>query len=167
MLPLLNLDVHLKKTVTFTTSIVIPCSAITKPPRLSSNESCHCLYHRITRTRRTTFRYATKCHCCTYLNKKGRAKQKYLLPTTTAKVHCCKFYFAFIQMMSDAPAHHLFCLLGPVLPDSTSLPEVLCVIQVILKSELFLFCSLTKVLIERPVQKTKFKPCCNLLRKKK
>ena len=146
MLPLLNLDVHLKKTVTFTTSIVIPCSAITKPPRLSSNESCH---------------------CCTYLNKKGRAKQKYLLPTTTAKVHCCKFYFAFIQMMSDAPAHHLFCLLGPVLPDSTSLPEVLCVIQVILKSELFLFCSLTKVLIERPVQKTKFKPCCNLLRKKK
>lgn len=37
-----------------------------------------------------------------------------------------------LQMMSDAPAHHLFCLLGPVPPDSTSLPEVLCVIQVIL-----------------------------------
>ena len=35
-----------------------------------------------------------------------------------------------LQMMSDAPAHHLFCLLGPTPPDSTSLPEVLCVIQV-------------------------------------
>jgi N-acetyltransferase 10 len=35
-----------------------------------------------------------------------------------------------LQMMSDAPAHHLFCLLGPTSPDSSSLPEVLCVIQV-------------------------------------
>lgn len=33
-------------------------------------------------------------------------------------------------MMSDAPAHHLFCLLGPVDPNSKSLPEVLVVIQV-------------------------------------
>jgi len=35
-------------------------------------------------------------------------------------------------MMSDAPAHHLFCLLGPVDINTKSLPEVLCVIQVIL-----------------------------------
>lgn len=35
-----------------------------------------------------------------------------------------------LQMMSDAPAHHLFCLLGPVDPNSKSLPEVLVVIQV-------------------------------------
>jgi len=35
-------------------------------------------------------------------------------------------------MMSDAPAHHLFCLLGPVDVNTKSLPEVLCVIQVIL-----------------------------------
>lgn len=36
-------------------------------------------------------------------------------------------------MMSDAPAHHIFCLLGPVDPNSKSLPEVLCVIQVIVR----------------------------------
>lgn len=35
-------------------------------------------------------------------------------------------------MMSDAPAHHLFCLLGPVDVNMKSLPEVLCVIQVII-----------------------------------
>ena len=29
-----------------------------------------------------------------------------------------------LQMLSDAPAHHLFCLLGPISPSSTSLPEV-------------------------------------------
>ncbi|RZF38829.1 hypothetical protein LSTR_LSTR000532 [Laodelphax striatellus] len=40
-----------------------------------------------------------------------------------------------LQMMSDAPAHHLFCLLGPVNPQSKSLPEVLCVIQVCLEGE--------------------------------
>lgn len=38
-----------------------------------------------------------------------------------------------LQMMSDAPAHHLFCLLGPVPPDSKTLPEVLCVIQICLE----------------------------------
>ena len=32
--------------------------------------------------------------------------------------------------MSDAPAHHLFCLLGPVDPAQSTLPEVLCFIQV-------------------------------------
>ncbi|KAG8283704.1 N-acetyltransferase 10 [Homalodisca vitripennis] len=40
-----------------------------------------------------------------------------------------------LQMMSDAPAHHLFCLLGPVPADSTTLPEVLCVIQVCLEGQ--------------------------------
>jgi N-acetyltransferase 10 len=33
-----------------------------------------------------------------------------------------------LQMMSDAPAHHVFCLLGST--EGGSLPEVLCVIQV-------------------------------------
>lgn len=33
-------------------------------------------------------------------------------------------------MMSDAPAHHLFCLLGPVDPNKKALPEILVVIQV-------------------------------------
>lgn len=41
-----------------------------------------------------------------------------------------------LQMMSDAPAHHLFCLLGPIDPNQTFLPEVLCVIQVCLEGEL-------------------------------
>lgn len=33
-------------------------------------------------------------------------------------------------MLSDAPAHHLFCLLPPVAPTQNSLPEVLAVVQV-------------------------------------
>lgn len=41
-----------------------------------------------------------------------------------------------LQLMSDAPAHHLFCLLGPVDSDQTSLPEILCVIQVCLEGEI-------------------------------
>lgn len=36
-----------------------------------------------------------------------------------------------LQMMSDAPAHHLFCLMGPIDPKESSLPEILVVIQVI------------------------------------
>ncbi|XP_069680446.1 RNA cytidine acetyltransferase isoform X2 [Periplaneta americana] len=40
-----------------------------------------------------------------------------------------------LQMMSDAPAHHLFCLLGPVDPNQKSLPEVLVVIQVCLEGQ--------------------------------
>ncbi|VVC39862.1 RNA cytidine acetyltransferase NAT10,tRNA(Met) cytidine acetyltransferase TmcA, N-terminal,Possible tRNA [Cinara cedri] len=40
-----------------------------------------------------------------------------------------------LQMMSDAPAHHLFCLLGPVDVNMNSLPEVLCVIQICLEGE--------------------------------
>lgn len=35
-----------------------------------------------------------------------------------------------LQMLSDAPAHHLFCLLPPVPPTQNSLPEVLAVVQV-------------------------------------
>lgn len=41
-----------------------------------------------------------------------------------------------LQMLSDAPAHHLFCLLGPIHPDSTALPEVLCVLQVCLEGDI-------------------------------
>lgn len=41
-----------------------------------------------------------------------------------------------LQMISDAPAHHLFCLLGPVDPQQNSLPEILCVIQVCLEGEI-------------------------------
>ncbi|KAK4885895.1 hypothetical protein RN001_002166 [Aquatica leii] len=41
-----------------------------------------------------------------------------------------------LQMMSDAPAHHLFCLLGPVNPNRTALPEILSVIQVCLEGQI-------------------------------
>jgi len=34
-----------------------------------------------------------------------------------------------LQLLSDAPAHHIFVLLGPVHPASTSLPEILCVLH--------------------------------------
>lgn len=40
-----------------------------------------------------------------------------------------------LQMMSDAPAHHLFCLLAPI-TKKDSLPEVLVVIQVCLEGEM-------------------------------
>lgn len=40
-----------------------------------------------------------------------------------------------IQMMSDAPAHHLFCLLGPI-AKKDALPEILVVIQVCLEGEI-------------------------------
>ena len=36
-----------------------------------------------------------------------------------------------LLLMSDNPSHHLFALLGPVPEGGTSLPEILCVIQVI------------------------------------
>jgi len=39
-----------------------------------------------------------------------------------------------LQMMSDAPAHHLFCLLGPM--KDNSLPEVLCAMQICLEGEI-------------------------------
>jgi len=35
-----------------------------------------------------------------------------------------------LQMMSDAPAHNLFVLLGPVDESSNALPEILCTVQV-------------------------------------
>ncbi|XP_070553910.1 RNA cytidine acetyltransferase-like [Ptychodera flava] len=41
-----------------------------------------------------------------------------------------------MQMLSDAPAHHLFCLLPPVDSTQNALPEVLCVIQVCLEGEI-------------------------------
>lgn len=40
-----------------------------------------------------------------------------------------------LQMMSDAPAHHIFCLLGPIVKKD-ALPEVLVVIQVCLEGEI-------------------------------
>ncbi|PVD33452.1 hypothetical protein C0Q70_04708 [Pomacea canaliculata] len=41
-----------------------------------------------------------------------------------------------LQMLSDAPAHHIFVLLGPVDISKTALPEVLCVLQVCLEGEI-------------------------------
>ncbi|GJP66369.1 hypothetical protein CLOP_g23301 [Closterium sp. NIES-67] len=41
-----------------------------------------------------------------------------------------------LQLMSDAPAHHLFVLLGPVDESQTSLPDILCVLQVCLEGEI-------------------------------
>lgn len=41
-----------------------------------------------------------------------------------------------LQMMSDAPAHHLFCLLGCIDEKTTSLPEVIVVIQVCLEGRI-------------------------------
>ncbi|XP_034194946.2 RNA cytidine acetyltransferase l(1)G0020 [Osmia lignaria lignaria] len=41
-----------------------------------------------------------------------------------------------LQMMSDAPAHHLFCLLGPIDSNKKSLPEILAVIQICLEGEM-------------------------------
>ncbi|KNC75508.1 hypothetical protein SARC_11967 [Sphaeroforma arctica JP610] len=41
-----------------------------------------------------------------------------------------------LQLLSDAPSHRLFCLLGPVDPTKNNLPEVLCVVQVCLEGEI-------------------------------
>jgi N-acetyltransferase 10 len=35
-----------------------------------------------------------------------------------------------LQLMSDAPAHMLFVLLGPVSPTSSDIPDILCAVQV-------------------------------------
>lgn len=35
-----------------------------------------------------------------------------------------------LQLLSDAPAHHIFVLVPPVTSDQTLLPDVLCVLQV-------------------------------------
>uniref|UniRef100_A0A1I7Y929 RNA cytidine acetyltransferase n=1 Tax=Steinernema glaseri TaxID=37863 RepID=A0A1I7Y929_9BILA len=41
-----------------------------------------------------------------------------------------------LQMLSDAPAHHLFVLMGPVRDEQTHLPEILAVVQVCLEGAL-------------------------------
>lgn len=41
-----------------------------------------------------------------------------------------------LQMMSDAPGHHLFCLLGPVDVNRKKLPEVLVIIHVSLEGQI-------------------------------
>ncbi|KAL5152609.1 RNA cytidine acetyltransferase 1 [Glycine soja] len=41
-----------------------------------------------------------------------------------------------IQLMADAPAHHLFVLLGPVDESKNQLPDILCVIQVSLEGQI-------------------------------
>lgn len=41
-----------------------------------------------------------------------------------------------LQLLSDAPAHHVFVLLGPVDPSTSVLPEILCVLQVCLEGEI-------------------------------
>lgn len=41
-----------------------------------------------------------------------------------------------LQMISDAPAHHLFCLLPPSRKKTQQLPEVLCFVQICLEGEI-------------------------------
>ena len=41
-----------------------------------------------------------------------------------------------LQLMSDAPAHMIFVLLGPVTPGSTELPDILCAVQVCLEGQI-------------------------------
>ncbi|XP_071122666.1 RNA cytidine acetyltransferase-like isoform X1 [Mytilus edulis] len=41
-----------------------------------------------------------------------------------------------LQLLSDAPAHHIFALLGPVDPNQSSLPEVLCILQICLEGDI-------------------------------
>lgn len=41
-----------------------------------------------------------------------------------------------LQLLSDAPAHHIFCLLGPVDKNKKSLPDILCVLQICLEGGL-------------------------------
>ncbi|GFN76132.1 RNA cytidine acetyltransferase [Plakobranchus ocellatus] len=41
-----------------------------------------------------------------------------------------------LQLLSDAPAHHIFVLLGPVQANQGELPEVLCVLQVCFEGEI-------------------------------
>lgn len=41
-----------------------------------------------------------------------------------------------LQMLSDAPAHHIFVLLGPISTETAALPEILCVIQVCLEGSI-------------------------------
>lgn len=41
-----------------------------------------------------------------------------------------------LQLMSDAPAHHLFVLLGPVDENTKELPDIFCVIQVVFEGKI-------------------------------
>uniref|UniRef100_A0A1J3I6L2 RNA cytidine acetyltransferase n=1 Tax=Noccaea caerulescens TaxID=107243 RepID=A0A1J3I6L2_NOCCA len=41
-----------------------------------------------------------------------------------------------LQLLSDAPAHHLFVLLGPVDESKNQLPDILCVVQVCLEGQI-------------------------------
>ncbi|KAK7260066.1 hypothetical protein RIF29_25809 [Crotalaria pallida] len=41
-----------------------------------------------------------------------------------------------LQLMADAPAHHLFVLLGPVDESKNQLPDIMCVIQVCLEGKI-------------------------------
>uniref|UniRef100_A0A5S6QZA9 N-acetyltransferase domain-containing protein n=1 Tax=Trichuris muris TaxID=70415 RepID=A0A5S6QZA9_TRIMR len=41
-----------------------------------------------------------------------------------------------LQMISDAPSHHLFVLLGPVDVNQKNIPEILCVVQVSLEGDI-------------------------------
>ena len=41
-----------------------------------------------------------------------------------------------LQLLSDAPAHHVFVLVPPVTSAQTSLPDVLCVLQVCMEGEI-------------------------------
>ncbi|KAK0425983.1 hypothetical protein QR680_009485 [Steinernema hermaphroditum] len=41
-----------------------------------------------------------------------------------------------LQLLSDAPAHHLFVLMGPVRDEQTHLPEILAVVQICLEGSL-------------------------------
>ncbi|KAJ1420970.1 WD40/YVTN repeat-like-containing domain superfamily [Sesbania bispinosa] len=41
-----------------------------------------------------------------------------------------------LQLMADAPAHHLFVLLGPVDESKNQLPDILCVLQVCLEGQI-------------------------------
>ncbi|CAH1391873.1 unnamed protein product [Nezara viridula] len=41
-----------------------------------------------------------------------------------------------LQLLSDAPAHHIFCLLGPVDKNMKILPDILCVLQVCFEGRL-------------------------------
>lgn len=41
-----------------------------------------------------------------------------------------------LQMLSDAPAHHIFVLMSPVSSEETSLPQILAVVQICLEGEI-------------------------------
>ena len=41
-----------------------------------------------------------------------------------------------LQLLADAPAHHLFVLLGPVSKQQNTLPDILCVVQLCLEGEI-------------------------------